>query len=366
MSETIIDHGYIPEEHAPDPVIGHGDPIAPGKLGIWLFLASEIMFFIGLLGTYIVLRSGSPHMFQFQGMTLNKALAGINTLVLIFSSLTMALAVDAAQKNIRGRLILMLGLTVLMAFGFMFIKYLEYNDKFHHYTILAKEGTGAKAQVYIYDGHMHSKEIGLADGTLAFPEDTHFVELTEDVGTHAKEAKAAVIGHDGDRLKLKFEDEEAAVDKSKTKPVDPRQIKDKVYHINAVRRLVPKTEVDINVHTYTLPMDAAAHSEAGAGPHGKAEGGGEAAHEHKDYKLAASDVNDMVWYGPQKNIFFSCYFALTGVHGLHVVGGIIPLSFLLIQAIRGRAFPAHTEYVGLYWHFVDLVWIFLFPLLYLI
>jgi cytochrome c oxidase subunit 3 len=325
------------------------------------------MFFIGLLGTYIVLRSGSPHMFQFQGMTLNKTLAGINTLVLIFSSLTMALAVDAAQKQSRGKLAAFLGLTVLMAFGFMFIKYLEYSDKFHHYTILAKEGTGAKAQVYIYDGHMESMEIGLDKGQLSFPKGTKFVQLTEPVGTHAQDAQAAVLGHDGDRLKVKFDDgsnEEASIDRSKTTPVDARQIKEKVYHINAVRRLVPKTE-EINVHLYTLPGDAA-HGEAGAGPHGKAEGGGEAPHEHKDYVLQASDVNDMVWYGPQKNVFFSCYFALTGVHGLHVVGGIVPLSFLLIQALRGRAFPAHTEYVGLYWHFVDLVWIFLFPLLYLI
>jgi cytochrome c oxidase subunit 3 len=369
VSETIIDHGYIPEEHAPDPVIGHGDPIAPGKLGIWLFLASEIMFFIGLLGTYIVLRSGSPHMFQFQGQTLSKGLAGINTLVLIFSSLTMALAVDAAQKHNRGKLIVMLALTVLMALGFMFIKYREYNDKFHHYTILAKEGTGAKAKVYIYDGHLEELEIGLDKGKLAFPNGTHFVQLTEQVGNHGEGAQAAVLSREGDRLRVKFDDdapEEATIDKSKTIPVDSRQIRDKVYHVNAVRRLVDKNE-EINVHTYTLTADNA-HAEGGAGPHGTAETPkeGEAAHEHQPYVIQASDVNDLVWYGPQKNIFFSCYFALTGVHGLHVVGGIIPLSLLLIAAIRGKAYPAHTEYVGLYWHFVDLVWIFLFPLLYLI
>src|SRR4051812_50180281 len=57
------------------------------------------MFFIGILGTYIVIRSGWPHLFEQQGRTLNKLLAGINTLVLIFSSLTMALAVDAAKKG---------------------------------------------------------------------------------------------------------------------------------------------------------------------------------------------------------------------------------------------------------------------------
>jgi cytochrome c oxidase subunit 3 len=367
VSDTIIDHGYIPEEHAPDPVIGHGDPIAPGKLGIWLFLASEIMFFIGLLGTYIVLRSGSPHMFQFQGMTLDKKMAGINTLVLIFSSLTMALAVDAAQKANRGRLIAFLGLTVLMAFTFMGIKYVEYSDKFHHYTILAKEGTGTKAKVYIYDGHLEGLDVTVA-GNLAMPSGTHFVKLTEPVGDHPEGTPAAVLGHNGDRLDVQFDDEKkekATIDKSKTASVDKKQIREKTYHINAVRRLVDKNE-EINVHTYTVPGDPAMHTEAGAGPHGKAEGGKETAHEHQHYDLAATDVNDAVWYGPQKNIFFSCYFALTGVHGLHVVGGIVPLSLLLIQAIRGRAFPAHTEYVGLYWHFVDLVWIFLFPLLYLI
>ena len=78
--------------------------------------------------------------------------------------------------------------------------------------------------------------------------------------------------------------------------------------------------------------------------------------------LIAQDIN----YGPWKNIFYADYFTLTGIHGLHVIGGIIPIFFLLVQATRGKLFPAQTEYIGLYWHFVDLVWIFLFPLLYLI
>src|SRR5207247_8047597 len=49
VSETVLDHGYVPEEHAPDPVISHGDPTPPGKVAIWLFLASEVMFFIAIL-----------------------------------------------------------------------------------------------------------------------------------------------------------------------------------------------------------------------------------------------------------------------------------------------------------------------------
>src|SRR5688500_15027590 len=101
VSESILDHGYIAEEHAPDPVTSHGDPTPPGKVAIWLFLASEIMFFIAILATYIIFRSGSPKLFSEHAMILDKVLAGTNTLVLIGSSLTMALAVDAAQKGNR-------------------------------------------------------------------------------------------------------------------------------------------------------------------------------------------------------------------------------------------------------------------------
>ena len=76
MSDTILDHGYVPEEHAPDPVIGHGDPTPPGKVAIWLFLASEVMFFIGLLATYIILRSGNPKLFAEHAQVLSKASGG--------------------------------------------------------------------------------------------------------------------------------------------------------------------------------------------------------------------------------------------------------------------------------------------------
>ena len=101
MSESVLDHGYIPEEHAPDPVIGHGDPTPPGKVAIWLFLASEVMFFIAILGTYIILRSGSHELFAKFAATLSKGAAGANTVVLILSSLTMALSVDVPGVNTR-------------------------------------------------------------------------------------------------------------------------------------------------------------------------------------------------------------------------------------------------------------------------
>jgi cytochrome c oxidase subunit 3 len=297
VSETILDHGWVPEEHAPDPVIGHGDPTPPGKVAIWLFLASEVMFFIGLLATYIIFRSGSPKIFAEHAGALSKTLAGINTLVLIFSSLTMALAVDAAQKGNVKRLQLMLAATVVCAFGFMGIKYVEYKDKLTHHTIVARDG----GKTYVYDGHLKEK--------------------TRDPNTGAMTAITLTHAH---RTELKAGE-----------PFD-------IHWASA--------------HSVEQG-EAAAHS----GEHKEGE------HSHgADYTLKVGDISQNITYGPWKNIFYACYFATTGVHGLHVVGGIVALGLLLGHAMRGKVLAPHTEYVGLYWHFVDLVWIFLFPLLYLI
>ena len=285
MSETILDHGYIPEEHAPDPVVSHGDPTMPGKIGIWLFLASEIMFFIGILGTYIILRSGNPEMFAAHALVLSKGWAGVNTLVLILSSLTVALAVDAAQKGNTRRTAAMLGATLVCAAGFLVIKYIEYSDKlgtpwghnYGHQTLVHTEG----GQSFVYDGHVHPK------------------------------------GSD--------------------------QIVVEGYRI-------PAPKQGLSIHTISEHEI-------------KLQSGQK---EKQTWTLSKKGLGSAVRYGPRKNIFFACYYALTGVHGLHVVGGMIPMTILLIQHLRGKLYPHHVEYTGLYWHFVDLVWIFLFPLLYLI
>ena len=285
MSEAIIEHGYVPEEHAPDPVFSHGDPTPPGKVGIWLFLASEIMFFVGILGSYIVIRSGWPHLFEQQGRTLNKLLAGINTLVLIFSSLTMALAVDAAKKGERPKLIKCLVITFLCAVTFMVIKGFEYNDKFHHYTMLVNEN----GERWLYDGHVHE--------------------------------------HEGKK------------------------------ELTGVRVRV-RDDMTVNVNFAGKEwIEDEAHKHGDLGTSEKLE--------EKTYEIKGT-IAQQTNYGPWKNLFFSCYFAATGIHGIHVMAGMIPLSILAIQAGRKKIFPQHTEYVGLYWHFVDLVWIFLFPLMYLI
>ena len=298
MSESILNHGFIAEEHAPDPVTSHGDPTPPGKIAIWLFLASEVMFFIGLLATYIIFRSGSPKIFAEHAGALSKTLAGINTLVLIFSSLTMALAVDAAQKGLKGRTIACLAITVLCAIGFMGIKYVEYSDKLTHYTIVTKEAGG---QFFVYDGHLAKKT--------------------------------------------------------------PDAITLKGHHLYT---MAMPPDGPFNIHWMSASQVATMQKMQGAA--GGA--GADAAHlddsHGGDVTIPRSSISQAITYGPWKNIFYACYFTTTGVHGLHVLGGIVALVLLLGHALRGNILPAHTEYIGLYWHFVDLVWIFLFPLLYLI
>ena len=99
------------------------------KLGMWVFLATEILFFGGLFVAYSVYRANHPEVFVFGHHFLDKNLGALNTVILICSSLTAAWAVRAAQLRQIGMLKLMLVLTMLCAFGFMGVKAVEYNGK---------------------------------------------------------------------------------------------------------------------------------------------------------------------------------------------------------------------------------------------
>ena len=321
---------FVPEEHAPDPVRSHGDPTLPGKVGIWLFLASEIMFFAAILGSYVVYRGGAPAFFAKNAETLNKVLAGVNTVVLILSSLTMALAVDAAQKGNAKKAARCLGLTVLCAFAFLGIKFFEYKAKFQHETfqvvMTAPSGAGGTA----------------AETPATRPATQEATPATRPVTDEATDATAAA----------------RATPPAAAAPKPKRSIMlyDGHLYTNGaewtftgyIMPMDEKKPFDLHLVTETDFKRAKA-------PH------------VVDQKVDPATVTNTINYGPWRNVFFSSYFTLTGIHGLHVIGGIIPLGILLVQAgLRGKVFPRHTEYVGLYWHFVDLVWIFLFPLLYLI
>jgi len=189
------------------------------KLGVWLFLVTEILLFGGLFVAYIVYRALYPEMFHEASQFLNRPMGALNTLVLICSSFTMAMAVNKVQHNRSKEATRLLVITLIFAATFMVVKYFEYTHKFH---------------------------AGLLPGI-------HF------------------------------------------------------------------------------SFDNIAH--------------------------------------PRAPLFFSLYFMMTGLHGLHVLIGMGLITWVLVRNLRGdfnENYSTPVEMTGIYWHLVDLIWIYLFPLMYLI
>lgn len=198
------------------------------SLGMWLFLATEIMFFGGMFCAYLIYRYWYFNEFAVGSRSLNIYLGTINTVVLICSSLTVALGVRAAQLGKQKLLIILLILTIIFGVAFLGIKGIEWYDKYKEH-------------------HIPGSSFNADDLVQEYPQ----------------------------------------------------------VHIDQ-------------------------------------------SHEQ---------------------IYFSLYFAMTGLHALHMIIGVGIFVFLLVDAFKGRFTPKYNtpvEIAGLYWHFVDVVWIYLFPLLYLI
>ncbi len=214
------------EHHAPHlqhHFVSSEQQFSAAKLGMWLFLITEILLFSGMFVAYTVYRVWHPEVFALSSELLNPVMGGLNTIVLLTSSLTVALSIRSAQLDDRAALVRNLLFTLLLAGVFLVVKYFEYTAKFEH---------------------------GIFPGA-------HF----EPHGDYTK---------------------------------------------------------------YNVP------------------------------------------FAPQ---FFSIYFVMTGIHGVHVIVGMGVISWMLVRARRGdfsSAWYTPVELTGLYWHLVDIIWIFLFPLLYLI
>jgi cytochrome c oxidase subunit 3 len=202
------------------------------KFGTWTFLVTEILMFGGLFVGYILYHEKYSKMFHAGSTFLDWRLGALNTIVLLFSSLTMALSIYYMQHDNKRMTLINLYTTLACACIFMFIKYLEYSHKLH---------------------------LGLGPGHYFHPH-----------------------GHGGEELE------------------------------RALGFL-------------------------------------------KDY--------------PNLGMYFSFYFCMTGLHGLHVLTGMGLIGWLIIRTHRGEfssKYYTTIECVGLFWHLVDLIWIYLFPLLYLI
>ena len=190
------------------------------KLGMWLFLCTEILMFGGLFVAYALYKSRYPEVFLQGAAFLDWKLGAFNTVVLLISSFTMALSIYYAQKGKNSRSTTCLWLTLLCAFIFMGVKYIEYSHKLH---------------------------LGLAPGDFFSYSEAPFLK--------------------------------------------------------------------------NLPL------------------------------------------------YFSFYYLMTGLHGSHVLAGMVLIFWLILRSRKKHFGPSYytpLECVGLFWHLVDLIWIYLFPLLYLV
>jgi len=218
-------------------------------LGMWVFIAQEILFFGGLFLAYTINRHTYSTAFGVGGNMLSLPLGAANTVVLILSSLTMAMAVWSATTSKKKLVSLFLVLTLALGCVFLGVKVIEYKQKFDHHLI---------------PGHGF------------------------DIAYCSK--NPAACGLTGKELATEVEEIENGL----------------------------KADPDLNAHA---------------------------------------------------QLYYSLYFAMTGLHALHMIIGAGLLLWLIQQSMKGRfdaAYNTPVENIGLYWHFVDIVWIYLFPLLYLI
>lgn len=349
----MSDHAHPPKlEYQP------ALPIPNGKLCLWLFLSTEIMFFAGLIGAYIVLRFGAAAWPSTHDVHLVEYMGAINTAVLIASSITVVLALEAAKRNNASLAKGWIVLTFVLGCVFLGVKGFEYRAKFSH---------------GIYPGLPHSQIYESAGVNYAAAVRARVGELKNPLA-----AKQDRTTEENDQIKV-LDSVAAELDAAeKLLRDEPESPAGRVAMLRLADRIYPRASVHSMQHEADLQQQieddqdvleeerskaaasevpqfttVAAESHAAEGGHGHVEG--------LNDRYPWLQLPIMI---PGGNTWASTYFLVTGFHAVHVIVGLIAFGILCTTTLN-VAKVGVIENVGLYWHFVDLVWIFLFPLLYL-
>ncbi|WP_432799044.1 cytochrome c oxidase subunit 3 [Poriferisphaera sp. WC338] len=316
------------DEHH-DPYLAHhfDSPLqqySSAKLGMWAFLATEVLMFGGLFCAYAVYRGTHPEVFLYAHHFLDTTLGATNTVVLLASSLTMAWAVRCAQLGQKWLLTVMLFLTLLGGVGFMGIKTVEYTSKYQHALWIGDTNAFYfKSDNYKNPGELeHAVEYGKA----------HAATPPAEGDEHAEAQVADAVATD--QL-----DEHAA-----------------------------ETQTHADATAEVSNITSASSAPAGLSATFAQVAGDAEAYEHPTKQpVQFEDLTPR-----QRSLvsqFFQIYYLMTGLHGIHVLVGMALIFWLFVGSIKGIYNPRNytrVDLIGLYWHIVDLIWIFLFPLLYLI
>jgi heme/copper-type cytochrome/quinol oxidase subunit 3 len=510
----FVQHHYDDAQHQFD----------SGKLGIWLFLAQEVLFFSALFVQYILYRVHHPEIYSYAHKYLQVKFGAINTAVLIFSSLTAAWAVRCAQLRQRLGLIVCLVTTLLCACTFLCIKYIEYSHKVHEHILFGRyfdpcvsaadtplltknnHCAGTKSTVDwdfdtgkpkegCYDDAQYDldpREPGVqadckvVDQTVEFftpptitpgagpvktdCNKTSYVNVSGNNGTFEFTGTCDQIQIIGDHNKVKIGKVHklevqgdsnqvqgdgvdtinlyipkpgpestmvgfsARVDDNDPKPPEQRvQVATLNFDVGEHQRVVnavaitdqcaeeePGVEVPLTKPCWEIAEQPAVcgkvdtamaarnivkhipefgilvrypdqeergrntHIAAACRPAAKPTDAGDVfADKPQHLQMGVTQLRthpllteeqqfERAEMGPppeHTNMFFTIYFAMTGLHGIHVLVGVLIFIWLTIRAVKGQFTPDYfgpIDYAALYWHIVDLIWIFLFPLLYLI
>lgn len=315
--EAAAHHGHVKLVYQP------ALPLRNGKLFLWLFLSTEIMFFAALIGMYIVLRFGAkvwpvPH-----AVHLSEPIGAFNTFVLICSSVSIVLALEAGKKNNSQGAKFWLIITLALGSVFLGVKAYEYSAKFAHniYPAVPRSPIYEKADVY-YGGAVKARAEKILEGIVAER------NARADLLNKAEADKKADISAATAEMEKEWKHKEDIVNPllSESKSDDPKRL----YTLAA----------------QIMPMTGA---------------------RDKSHYVGLNDQHSwlkMPIVIPGGNMWASTYFTLTGFHAIHVIVGLICFVIMIPKKFTAEN-SGLIENVGLYWHFVDLVWIFLFPLLYL-
>lgn len=286
------------------------------KVGIWLFLASEVMLFGALFSSYIMLRVGAlpgnwPH-----GL-LNIPIGTFNTAVLITSSVTVVLGWSALKLGDFAKYRKFQAVTLLCALGFLGIKSYEYREKFGHYEVWLK------APVTVKQG---GKEV----------------------------QTDRIIGH------IDYNGAHPLFWNTKRLAGAPEQKDDKGKVVKAAVSPVESFKFEPDAFHYSMSAKDIAHARKEA-----------SGHKHESIEIKSADVVRLSAFVPAHSTYFGIYFTLTALHALHVLGGAIVIFYIWgpgakLWHTNREQYINRVEVSGLFWHFVDLVWIFLFPVLYLL
>ena len=335
-----------------------------GKLGIWLFLVTEILFFSGMFCAYAIFRMLRPDVFEGCSQFLNTKLGAINTGVLLFSSLTMAWAVRCSQVKQNRGLVGMLAATLSCAMIFLGVKAIEYSHKWEMGLL--------PAGLYFYDpANPHPEShtnylfyiclpfMILLGGVVAWLIASLVTRNTFHLKCAMPLSVAAACFFVGIGLGMVLEsgDSEHGSEVATTAELE--------------------TDVSLIANSDDIALERLADDAANSGAKSELNAriqqletaGSSIVQDGEKISGAIVSVEENVMTQRKAGVFFSIYYCMTGVHAIHILVGIGFLVWLLIRAVREDFNPQYfgpVDYVGLYWHLVDLIWIYLFPLLYLI